>query len=73
MARSKDPKKYADRAKMRADKIAWQHDENLLRQEQFKKMKPNPVTGHTELSAQYDQDGNPIHAEPRGYTTYGGH
>ena len=29
----------------------------------------NPVTGHTELSAQYDNDGNPIHHEPKGYAS----
>lgn len=29
----------------------------------------NPITGHTELSAQYDNDGNQIHPEPRGYAS----
>jgi len=71
MAKSRDPRRGADRAKMRGDEFARQQHEHLLRQEQFKEhflnIKPNPVTGHTELSAQYDNDGNPIHDEPRGY------
>lgn len=40
-----------------------------LRKEQFSGI--NPITGHTALSAMYDNDGNPIHSEPKGYTSYG--
>lgn len=72
MAKRRDPRRFADRAKMRADDVARQRDNELLRKEQFKKLDGvNPFTGHTSLSAQYDNDGNPIHVEPKGYTSYG--
>jgi hypothetical protein len=32
-----------------------------------------PVIRDTNLSLQYDNDGNPIHGEPGGYTKDGGH
>ncbi|CAB4123877.1 hypothetical protein UFOVP46_113 [uncultured Caudovirales phage] len=32
-----------------------------------------PVVRETNLSAQYDNDGNPYPTEPKGYTTSGGH
>lgn len=76
MAKSRDPKKWADRAKMRADEVARQRDNALLRKEQFKARSipgVDPYTGHTNLSAMYDNDGNPIHAEPKGYKKFSGH
>lgn len=42
-----------------------------------KVVKASPVVSRvqldTNLSRQYDNDGNAIHGEPKGYTTDGGH
>ena len=72
MARDyRSERRDADRAKMAADRIAELRHKDLMHREQFKEhfqtIKPNFYTGHTELSAMYDNDGNPIHDEPKGY------
>ena len=59
--------------KIRAAKRAKAKRESInqnLNSVQWRRTTPgiNPVTGHTELSAMYDNDGNPIHDEPRGYS-----
>lgn len=36
MAKRRDPRRFADRAKMRADEVARARDNALLRKEQFK-------------------------------------
>ena len=41
MAKGRDPRKSADRAKMRADEVARQRDSKLLREDQFKGLKGN--------------------------------
>lgn len=50
-------------AQKRKAKMQGQTNSNLGRQ--FPK--------DTELSRMYDNDGNPIEREPRGYTPFGGH
>lgn len=56
------------RASQRAKQMkkAQKYNPNL-NSSQWPKPGINPVTGHTELSAMYDNDGNPIHDEPKGY------
>lgn len=54
------------RAAQRAKKKSPTMNQNLNSQ-QWPTAGINPVTGHTELSASYDNDGVAIHDEPRGY------
>ena len=41
MARRRDPRRFADRAKMRADEVARQRDAELRNKEQFKEFQGN--------------------------------
>jgi hypothetical protein len=58
------------RAAQRAKRKAQTTNGNLS-PKQWPAAGVNPITGHTELSAMYDNDGNAIHPEPKGYTSYG--
>lgn len=54
------------RASQRAKKKSQAVNPNLNKK-QWPSAGINPITGHTELSAMYDNDGNALHDEPRGY------
>ena len=52
-------------------KAAWEKKQKAKKQGQ-----PKSNLGRqfdTPLSRMYDNDGNPVNSEPRGYTPYGGH
>jgi hypothetical protein len=58
-------------AKKAFAKAAWKKKQDAKKQGQ-----PKSNLGRqfdTPLSRMYDNDGNPVNSEPRGYTPYGGH